>query len=85
MLGIAVSKKKKETTVDATVTGNKRNGARLDVGITHKRGNFEIKGSGFADSKGNRGGKIGVRFKFKKRSVEWVMSHCYFFFIFLYG
>jgi hypothetical protein len=42
MLGIAVSKKKKETTVDATVTGDKRNGARLDVEITHKRGNNNI-------------------------------------------
>ena len=57
------------------MTGDKQNGARLDVGITHKRGKFEIKGSGFADSKGNRGAKIGVRFKFKKRSVEWPGEH----------
>ena len=64
ILGSAASQKEEETTVDTTISGDNRNGVRLDVGLTHTTDNVEISGSGFADSNGDRGGRIGIKFRF---------------------
>ena len=50
----------KKTTVTGDITKEKGSGTRVDLGISHKRGNWKFDGSGFGTSRGHRGGNLGV-------------------------
>ncbi|XP_052065879.1 uncharacterized protein LOC127705592 [Mytilus californianus] len=76
----------KKTTITGDLTKNK-DSTRIDLGILHKRKNFEIGGSVFGDNRGNRGAKVGFKWKFGKRSTAWngehfevrvIINHCDF-------
>jgi hypothetical protein len=53
----------KKTTVTGDITKEKGSGTRVDLGISHKRGNWKFDGSGFGTSRGHRGGKLGLLHK----------------------
>jgi hypothetical protein len=55
----------KKTTVTGDISKDKGSGTRVDLGISHKRGNWKFDGSGFGTSRGLRGGKLGVSHKRK--------------------
>ena len=55
----------KKTTVTGDITKDKGRGTRVDLGISHKRGNWKFDGSGFGTSRGHRGGSLGVSHKRK--------------------
>ena len=59
----------KKTTVTGDITKDKGSGTRVDLGISHKRGNWKFDGSGFGTSRGHRGGKLGVLHKRKNFEI----------------
>ncbi|CAC5423223.1 unnamed protein product [Mytilus coruscus] len=62
----------KRITITGDVTKNK-DSTRVDLGISHKRKNFEIGGSFFGDNRGNRGARNGEHFE-----VRVIVNHCDF-------
>jgi len=55
----------KKTTVTGDITKNKGSGTRVDLGLSHKLGNWKFDGSAFGTSRGHRGGTLGVSHKRK--------------------
>ena len=55
----------KKTTVTGDITKDEGSGTRVDLGISHKWGNWKFDGSGFGTSTGHRGGSLKVSHKRK--------------------
>ena len=56
----------KKTTVTGDIAKDEGSGTRVDLGISHQRGNWKFDGSGFGTSTGHRGGSLEVSHKRKK-------------------
>ncbi|XP_052086125.1 uncharacterized protein LOC127723525 [Mytilus californianus] len=56
---------KRKTTVTGDLTKDKDIGTRVDLGISHQRGNWGFEGTGFGTSRGHRGGSLGISHKRK--------------------